>query len=195
MTDFLTSDHHFQHKNINRLAGRPFSSVEEMNEALITGWNMDVRPGDTVYHVGDLSFDYEYYPELRKRLKGNIKLIPGNHDPYHPIHRQWKKAKSDLERLGFEVLDGGDLTLNIGRGTYSVCHFPPLDIEDPPYNLRYREHRPVSTEYPRICGHVHEKWRERKVPGKPKVINVSVEMWYYRPVSLGILQYLFNQGW
>lgn len=49
-----------------------------MDETLIQNWNSIIRPGDTVYHLGDFSFtDPLYY---RKRLNGNILLIKGNHD-------------------------------------------------------------------------------------------------------------------
>lgn len=34
---FFTSDLHLGHRNIIRLCGRPFASLEEMDEALILG--------------------------------------------------------------------------------------------------------------------------------------------------------------
>ena len=37
--DFVTSDHHFGHARISELAGRPFSTVDEMDSALIERWN------------------------------------------------------------------------------------------------------------------------------------------------------------
>ena len=44
---FFTSDTHFFHGRIIELCNRPFHSVEEMNEALITNWNR-VVPRDGV---------------------------------------------------------------------------------------------------------------------------------------------------
>ena len=37
------------------LAERPFASLAEMDDALIRRWNEVVRPGDTVWHLGDFA--------------------------------------------------------------------------------------------------------------------------------------------
>lgn len=75
------SDLHFGHKNIIRFDNRPFQSVEEMDETLITNWNNKINKNDTVYILGDIS----WYPkdktaEILSTLKGNKYLITGNHD-------------------------------------------------------------------------------------------------------------------
>ena len=51
---FFTSDLHLGHKNISRLCGRPFESVEEMDEILIDNWNKKIHRCDTVYILGDI---------------------------------------------------------------------------------------------------------------------------------------------
>ena len=52
---WFTADHHFGHKNIMKHCNRPFPSVDEMDEILTGNWNMLVKPGDTVYHIGDFA--------------------------------------------------------------------------------------------------------------------------------------------
>jgi calcineurin-like phosphoesterase family protein len=47
-------------------------------ETIINNWNNVVGERDTVYHLGDFSFKNPYH--YRKRLKGRIELIVGNHD-------------------------------------------------------------------------------------------------------------------
>lgn len=49
MKIFFTSDLHFGHKNIIQYDQRPFSSVDEMDAALIERWNRKVSPEDLVY--------------------------------------------------------------------------------------------------------------------------------------------------
>ena len=80
---WFTSDTHFGHKNfLNFLddAGnkiRPFGSVEEMDELMVDRWNAVVKPGDKIYHLGDVTFGD---PSILARLKGQKRLVLGNHD-------------------------------------------------------------------------------------------------------------------
>lgn len=85
-TTFLISDTHFGHEKtctvFKRPDGsplRPFSSAEEMDEAMISRWNSRVRPNDKVYHLGDVVINRRYLHVLA-RLNGDKVLIRGNHD-------------------------------------------------------------------------------------------------------------------
>ena len=78
MTIYFTSDLHFGHKNIIHLSNRPFDSIEQMNEELIKRFNSKVKPGDTVYDLGDFSFKNP--KEYLEQLNGNIIRIKGSHD-------------------------------------------------------------------------------------------------------------------
>jgi calcineurin-like phosphoesterase family protein len=80
---WLTSDTHFFHENIIMYCGRPFSGAEEMNEVLTDNWNKVVKPGDIVYHLGDVLMGpggYEGFPSFINRLNGSKRLVVGNHD-------------------------------------------------------------------------------------------------------------------
>lgn len=84
---WFISDTHFHQANIlnfKRMNGEPlrsFQSVEEMNEIMVERWNSLVKPGDKIYHLGDVIMRYQ--PENLKilsRLNGQKRLILGNHD-------------------------------------------------------------------------------------------------------------------
>lgn len=85
---WITSDTHFGHANILNFRDhhgfpvRPqFDSVEEMNEHMVESWNSVVRPGDRVYHLGDVFFgSKDSFRTLWPRLAGSKRLILGNHD-------------------------------------------------------------------------------------------------------------------
>lgn len=84
---WVISDTHFGHENILTFRDfygrpvRPFNSVEEMDEHMVQCWNMVVKPGDKVYHLGDVFFgSKDRFKTLWPRLKGSKRLVVGNHD-------------------------------------------------------------------------------------------------------------------
>lgn len=84
---WVTSDTHFNHENILNFKDskgnpvRPFGSVKEMNEVMVENWNSVVKPGDKVYHLGDVFFGLkDEFKKLWPKLNGSKRLIVGNHD-------------------------------------------------------------------------------------------------------------------
>ena len=81
---FVISDTHFSHKNILTFTNgekplRPFSSMEEMDEYMISKWNSVVSPEDHVIHLGDVVFAQTGFECLGK-LNGKKTLLMGNHE-------------------------------------------------------------------------------------------------------------------
>ena len=79
---FVTSDTHLNHWNINTYCKRGFSTVEEMNNALIASWNRKVPEDGIVFHLGDFSLSPTPIKWKRwlEQLNGTIYHICGNHD-------------------------------------------------------------------------------------------------------------------
>ncbi|AXH34467.1 hypothetical protein DVJ78_02665 [Humibacter sp. BT305] len=83
--DFVTSDTHFSHARISELAGRPYATVDEMNDDFVRRWNEAVPPGSVVLHLGDVALGpIEESIALTTRLNGRRLLVPGNHDRVSP---------------------------------------------------------------------------------------------------------------
>ena len=82
MSNFYIGDPHFFHHNIIRYDNRPFKNSEIMNNLLVTNWNNVVKPEDTVYILGDVSWsrDYQANKAILNMLNGHKILIKGNHD-------------------------------------------------------------------------------------------------------------------
>lgn len=85
---FYISDTHFGHNGICKFLRadgtkvRPWDDIHEMNEALIKNWNDTVKPGDKVYHLGDVVINRKFLP-IMERLNGRKCLVRGNHDHFH----------------------------------------------------------------------------------------------------------------
>ena len=111
MTDILFSaDSHFHHDNISKFCNRPYKTVEEMNEDLIKNWNLMVRPGDLVYHLGD--FSWKDPVDILPRLNGQIFLIKGSHD-------RWIKGGIPKKIVKVEEL----YNFRIEDRPITLCHY------------------------------------------------------------------------
>ena len=112
---WFTSDPHYNHKNIckgtsewnNTDRCRNFSSVEEMNNAIVEGINKHVNKDDILYCLGDWSFGgVESIWEFRKRINcKNIHLILGNHDHHIANNRKILIQNSNLDTYAKIVTD------------------------------------------------------------------------------------------
>lgn len=80
--NWFVSDTHFGHTNLITIQPRPWAKdAQEMDNILIERWNDVIHPSDQVYHLGDVSFrNANETAVILSKLKGNIHLVPGNHD-------------------------------------------------------------------------------------------------------------------
>lgn len=84
---WVISDTHLNHDNILQFTDnlgvriRPFGSTKEMNEHILERWNSVVKPGDLVYHLGDVALgSQEDFKKIWPKFNGSKRLIVGNHD-------------------------------------------------------------------------------------------------------------------
>lgn len=154
--DFVTSDHHFGHKRISELAGRPFASVDEMDAALIARWNDVVRPADVVLHLGDLALGpIEESIALTSRLHGRRFLVPGNHDRVSPATQTRRAVERFLpmyEQAGWTVLP--EVIEGTRRGRRLLASHYPYQGDSTGVE-RHSSHRPADAGIPLIHGHTH----------------------------------------
>lgn len=192
MTTFFTSDLHIGHARISELADRPFSSVDEMNAALVSGWNSVVSPGDSVFVLGDLAMgQFVDSVQLAAKLQGEKFLVPGNHDRVSGLYRgsdakkaEWRRAYVDA---GFMILpEQSEMTLNNGTKVL-LCHFPyDGDSHD---EDRYAEARPADAGGWLLHGHTHSKERVRG-----RQIHVGVDAWNFAPVNEEEIMAVIDSG-
>lgn len=155
--DFVTSDHHFGHARISELAGRPFGSVDEMNDAMIERWNALVGPDDVVLHLGDLALGpIDDSVGLTVRLNGRRLLVPGNHDRVSSAtqsKRAIERFRPLYEQAGWTVLP--ELLVGTRNGLQLLAsHYPYSGDTTGPD--RHVKHRPADEGIPLIHGHTRE---------------------------------------
>lgn len=82
---WFTSDLHLGHANVIRHNSRPFSSVGQMDAALIAAINDRVSMVDTLYVLGDFSMSVtlDQVRAYRSRIVcQDVRLVRGNHDKH-----------------------------------------------------------------------------------------------------------------
>lgn len=166
---YFISDTHFSHQNILKfkssddklIRGSMFSSIEDHDETIIKNWNDMVKPQDKIYHLGDVFFgSQERFNSIHRRLNGQKRLLPGNHDPIkflsgkNPLNSQHYFQKIQLWRL-------------FKDHNFIATHVPV-------HETTFR----TSVDY-NVHGHVHENSLE-----SINYINISLENTNYKPVHI-----------
>jgi len=154
---FLTSDHHFSHKNILRYCSRPFATIREHDEELIRRWNEVVKPQDVVWHLGDFALTTRAYTEdlVQNRLNGHIHLVAGGHDRRNII------GFESVSQIKAIKIDGTMVVL---------CHYPLYSWPGMNKHMVWHLH-----------GHVHNKY---KLP-RLNVLDVGVDGHNFTPIEWG----------
>lgn len=171
---FFTSDTHFGHINILNFCERPFKSIDEMDEAIITNWNNKVGKDDLVFHLGDFAFaTNKRWQELINRLNGKIILVLGNHEIV-----RWP---GDYTMNLFERVENQMMLKIDNKYKVYLNHYPFLC-----YAGTYRNPEDCTIQ---LHGHVHErigdtgKDKDRLKYRFPQQYDVGVDNNNFTPIS------------
>ena len=135
------SDLHLCHANVIKFDNRPFSSLEEMHNTIISNWNSVVEKNDTTYILGDFCWGKEDdWINFLETLNGKKVLIKGNHD-----------LKSPSPKVRKYFLDIKDMkTIKDNGRKILMAHTP-----QPMFPCAYNENCYM------LYGHVHNTREER----------------------------------
>lgn len=167
---FYISDLHIGHKDVLQFDNRPFFTMREMHEEIITNWNSVVTKNDLIYVLGDMFWDNRLVSEIMPKLKGEKFLIKGNHDK---INSEYKKYFTWVKDYA-EIKDGKEHLV--------LCHYPIAHWKDADYG------------YIHLYGHIHkgkdlntfsEYEKKMKQSDYPyECYNVGCMLHGYKPVTL-----------
>lgn len=160
-TTWFTADTHFGHRGILRMGGRPWDDIARHDDDLVHAWNSRVRPGHDVFFLGDFAMNSsaERCREIFDRLNGRKHLIIGNHDGDRHLELPWASPPADLR------------TIHVDQVRLVLCHYALRT-----WNGSWRGAL-------HLYGHSHGK-----LPGTNRSLDVGVDAWAYRPVSLAEIQ-------
>lgn len=154
---FFTADTHVGHSNIIKYCKRPFDTHEEMDEAMLDRFNSVLKPGDLLYHLGDVAWSSYPLDTWFTRLRTKeVHLVKGNHDP-----------KTTTSYHGFRSVCDGLRTLSVSNVHFVLCHYP----------MRSWVGRGRGTM--QLYGHVHNT-----MPGIGRQMDVGVDTNNFYPWAL-----------
>jgi calcineurin-like phosphoesterase family protein len=139
-----------------------------MNETIVRNWNERVKDDDTVIMIGDFCF--------HNSLGGKEGQLENAH--------YW-----DSRLKGNKVYIKGNHDKNNSLNT----HVKNVVMEYKDFTF-FCTHRPTDADLHfdiNLVGHIHNQWLYKKIDNK-LLINVGVDVWDFRPVSLRELQKLIS---
>ena len=165
---YFSSDLHFCHNKSFLYEPRGFSSVEEMNEAIVNNWNKIVKPEDTVYLLGDVILnDVETGYQCLNALSGYINIILGNHDG---------KTKIDLfKRIPNINIMGYAWLLQYHKFNFFLSHYPSITSN---YDDKDLKKRTIN-----LHGHIHST-NNFLFPDNPFMYHVGLDSHNCTPVNV-----------
>lgn len=160
--NYYTSDLHLMDERILALCKRPFKTVDEMNEYIISSINDRVSKDDTLYILGDVAPYDKNVVDLLRQIKGKLVLIIGNHDRGQLKHGTFRRCFSEIHE---------SLMLKDGEYDLFLSHFPYAEW-DGFYKGRYH-----------FYGHVHNKLDggAALMALLPQAVNVGMDINEFMP--------------
>lgn len=166
---FITSDIHFCHNKPFLYEPRDFTSIEEMNEAIVERWNEVVGVEDEVWNLGDFALvDASAAVPYIQRLNGHIKWVAGNHDQPMKIVTITSSCPN-VEFVGYAAV------IKVHKFNFYLSHYPTLTSNMDDTGLR---HRVIS-----LHGHTHQK-TNFLYPDNPFIYHVGVDSHNCYPVNI-----------
>jgi calcineurin-like phosphoesterase family protein len=177
MNIWFTSDLHLGHRKVIEYWNRPFLDhaiadvhdprrykLEEMDAFLISNWNRLVEKRDVVYVIGDFIWGgFENWKKYSGQLKGDIRLVLGNHDNANSARKLLKHV--------YEYK-----MISIERQKIALFH----------YGMRTWDRARKGSWH--LYGHSHNS-----LPPFGKSLDVGVDCWDFHPVSFQLLKTVLDR--
>lgn len=177
-TVLVTADLHLGHERVIEIRGYP--TAAEHDDAIEDAWRAAVRPDDIVWVLGDLCLSHlENTLDRIATWPGRKRLIAGNHDACHPMHRHAPKTLPRYLRT-FEYVSTVATARHAGQ-TVLLSHFPYVGGGDHFDTERYPQWRLVDYGGLLLHGHGHTRGTRRRTG--PRSLDIGLDAWH-APIPL-----------
>lgn len=157
--NYFIADTHFNHPNVLKYDGRPFSSIEEHDMTLADNIRKTVGEDDHLYFLGDFAFGKaDYANSILNTIHCKKHLITGNHDTGLLMNKEFV--------LNFiEIVDYKELYVD-KRTTIILSHYPIICFKN---SFRGWIH---------FYGHVHNTFENN-------IVNLAINQIRYESLKNG----------
>lgn len=157
MANYYMADPHFGHAKIISICGRPYTSLDEMNEALLSNILERVGADDDLWVIGDFAYKEsgQAIKDIFSRIPGRKHLVPGNHDSKRVKALPWTSVTDAIHAMN-----------DTEKRRFVLCHYPMVTWNQSRHGVL------------NLFGHVHNNWA-----GSRNSINLGVDLWDFRPVT------------
>ena len=164
---YFSADLHLDHNNIIKYCSRPFDSVADMDNTILNNFQV-MKPGDTLYLLGDLSFNEKVAAKFFDMFSGvQMVFIKGNHDS-----RKLQKITRDRNIPLYTLMD-----IKIEEQPVTLCHYAMRVWNKSHYNAW------------QLHGHSHGT-----LLPQGKQYDVGVDTNNFAPVSWDKIKEIMNQS-
>jgi calcineurin-like phosphoesterase family protein len=165
---YFSSDWHLGHENVIRFSKRPFSSVEQMDSAIIKNMISPLKRGDEFFFLGDLSWNIPVGERFFYSLPEGVQFhwILGNHD-YDKYLKPFEQYCASISTIK-ELKPAKDQLL-------VLCHYPMISFNKSHHNAW------------QLYGHHHRRpnGKDNLFPNfQGKRLNINLEFHDFKPLTL-----------
>lgn len=171
---WFISDTHFGHDKIREYCRPQFTTLDQMEDAIITHCREAVHPNDLVYHLGDFAWKTEDAVRVRPLLTGTIRLIVGNHDEIPSLAKAGLFQRMSLWRsfpeYGFHATHVPSRREDLRHANLNVhghVHGDTEGLEDFHLDVSVE-----ATDYRPVPSHELQEWACATIPGTGRHVSL-----------------------
>ena len=195
MAVFFTSDLHLGHRTVAEIRG--FNSVEEHDRVVLGNISKVVRPGDTLWILGDVAMGgwRDSVVPLMVLVAGRqvkTHVVLGNHDRPAPNNSNGHAYLSEFATRGGFASVSTVAKISVEGRPLLMSHYPYDG--DHTEEERYDQFRLRDLGTTLLHGHTHSDQRVSRSSNGTLQIHVGLDAWGLKPVPLHQIKTIMEEN-